>query len=549
MKKILQLVDTYDWAIGTLAKGIMENNSHLDWRTLAVHPKDLETNKVNIAPIAEAVRDADIIDAQYWRTLSQLIDVIPELKTKPVILTHHNEKNLLSYPWPDNIIHVAKTKYSEETLRATYPSAKIYYIPNVFDENEFEFNQEYPPVEKAVGYVGRIVPWKGLKNIARACYELKYPLMMMGKQDKVNYFNEIPIEHQNNMRWDFLDCEDSERKDFYKNITCYVGNSGGGREVGTLGFIEALASGVPVVSTRAGLAADIHDEDNENFVAVDYDDYNGLKEAIQRVMENPALQSQLRKNGWNTIRGYNTKRHALQYRDIFNELMYKRELVSVIIPCTPKDLGDDPLENKGNDNVHTILEALEKQSYPDWEAVVVIDQCLNEDQVFETLQKVVKSRYRHVVKVLSTNTYGGYNLAMARNIGLIEADGKWVMLNDSRLKPEPDSMMELLSNCLKREKDAKVWTFGEKGGEKNTFVENFSLILRKNLIHAGMFNERITAYGGMSQELRERFQYQGFEFKYVPTAKAEQLVKSSLSPAKRNGIIKMKNLLYKIGLN
>lgn len=536
MKKILQIVDTYQWAIGTLAKGVMKHNEHFSWSTLELHPKDLELNKINLEPVKKEIMAADIIDCQYWRTCSQLFDAIPEMKSKPVLVTHHNEKNLLSYDWPSNVIHIAKTKYSERTLREAYPNAQIYLIPNCFDETEFKFNAEFPPEEAAVGYVGRVVPWKGLKNIARACFELKYPLMMMGKHDKMTYFNEIPQEHRDNMRWDFWDCEDSERKDFYRNITCYVGNSGGGREVGTLGFIEALACGVPVVSTPAGLAADIHDEDNENFALVDYDDYNGLKEAIQRVMESPSVQNELRKNGWNSIRQYNTERMAWQYRQVFNDLMYQRDLVSVIIPTTP-DKSAQTMD---------ILIALEAQTYRDWEAVVVFDQAVS-DHTVSDFREAVKSVISHPVKVIETNVVGGYNLGLARNLGAIEADGKYIMLNDNRLKPEPTAIWELLGAVLKREKEAKVWVFGEKGGEKSTFVENFSFILRKHLINGGMFNERITAYGGMSQELRERFSHQGFEFGYVPTARAEQMAKSSLSPAKREGLIRMKNLLYKLG--
>lgn len=538
MIKILQIVDTYDWAIGTLAKGIIKHNGHFAWTRMAVHPKDLEQGKVDLAPIIAAVRDADIVDAQYWRTISQLIDLIPELRSKVVIMTHHNEKNLLSYDWPANVIHVAKTKYSEETLRAAYPNARIAYIPNCFDEDEFEFNAAYPPEEPMVGYVGRICSWKGLKNLAQACYELKYPLMVMGKYDKMDYFESIPFEHRENIRWDYFNCDNEERRDFYREITCYVGNSGGGREVGTLGFIEALACGVPVISTPAGLAADIHDDENENFVMVDYDDLNGLKEAISRVMESPALQSDLRRNGWNTIRNFNTERMALQYRELFNSIIYTRDLISVIIPTTP-DKADQTAE---------ILKALEAQTYPDWEAVVVFDQAKSDPRV-QSFREAVKRDMGHAVKVIETSTVGGYNLAMARNMGLLEADGKYVMLCDNRLKPDPDAMMEMLTAILKREKKAKVWVFGEKGGEKSTFVENFSMISKRNLVDGGMFFERVNDYGGMSQELRERFSHQGFEFGYVPTARAEQIVKSSLSPAKRKGIIRMKNLLYRLGQN
>ncbi len=537
-KRILQFVDVYGWAIDSLAKTVVKQTEHLEWRRMAVHPKDLEQGKVDLVPIIEAVKWADVIDAEYWRLLSQLLEMVPELKVKPVFLTHHNEKNILSHEWTENIMHIATTKYSFNLLKEHYPKAKIFYIPNSYNHEVFHFNVEYPPKEKAVGYVGRVVPWKGLKNLAQACFELKYPLMMMGKMDKPSYFEEIPVEHRNNMDFSFFNCAEEDRPEFFKNITCYVGNSGGGRETGPLGLMEAMASGVPCISTSAGIAADIG-VDDENMLLVDYDDLDGLKEAIKRVMETPALQAKLRKGGWETIRNFNDDRRGILHREVLRDFFYpKKELVSVIIPTTPDRI----------DETHKILEALDKQTHECIESVVVIDQSLDPDQVVQDMKLQVKLRYKHAVKVFSTNLYGGYNLAVARNIGVIEAEGKYIMLNDSRLKPEATAVKDLLNAMKGYSDDAKVWVFGEKGGEKSTFVENFSMISRKNLIGGGMFCERITDYGGMSQEVRERFGFQGFDFLYVPVAKAEQMRKGSLSPEKRDGIIKMKNLLYKLGL-
>ncbi len=541
MKKILQIVDTYDWAIGTLAKSVVKACPHFDWKLMAIHPKDLEQGKIDLKPVIDAINWADVIDFQYWRVASQLFDLIPELKNKPVFMTHHNEKNLLSYEWPSNVIHITTTKYSEKVMTEAYPNAIVHYVPNSFDHNVFQYNQDFPPEIKSVGYVGRVLPWKGLKEIAKACYELGYPLMMMGKMDKPSYFAEIPQEHRDIMNWDYFNCDDSDRVEYYKQITCYVGNSGGGRETGPLGVMEAMACGVPVVSTPSGIVADIG-EDGENMMVVDYDDYDGLKEAIKQVMESPALQQKLRKGGWETIRGYSADRRGMIVRSFFNKLFYKNPLVSVVIPAHPER----------EEQVYKILDAIEQFTYKDREVVVVFDQVREwEDGILfmSNFREAVKSRYSYPIHVKATNNYGNYGLALARNLGVIEADGEYIMFNDSRMKPEPDAIEQFLEVVNSKGDHAKVWVFGEKGGTKSTFVENFSLIRRDHFIKGGMCNERINQYGGMSQELRARFASQGFEFGYVPTAKAVQLVKSSLVPAKRNGIIEMKNLLFKMGLN
>ncbi len=535
MKKILQIVDTYDWAIGSLAKAIVKSNPHFDWHLMAIHPKDLEQGKVDLVPIIEAIKWADFIDAQYWRTLSQLLELIPELKTKSIFLWHHNEKNLLSYDWPENVRHVALTKYSEQTILEKYPNATVHYIPNSFNPELFKFSQEYPPKEKMVGYVGRIVPWKGLKEVVQACYELNYKLLLMGKMDKPSYFAEIPEEQRSVIDWSYFDCEDSDRPAFYKEITCYVGFSGGGRECGPLGLIEAMASGVPCITTPAGIAADIGEHEH-NMMIVDYDDVEGLKDALKQVMESPVIQDKLRRNAWDAIKGFNDGRRSLIAREMYNSLIYKDELVSVIIPTT--------LEKE--DQTHKLLSGLEQSSYRDFEAVVVFDQT-RDVELLSKFREVSKALYSFPVKVLATGIEGGYNLAIARNLGAIEADGKYLLFCDNRMKPDSKAIEEFLK-VLRSRKDEKVWVFGEKGGEKKTFVENFSMIRRQDFINAGMCNERVIAYGAMSQELRSRFARQGFEFGYVKNALAEQLCKSGLSLQKRDGIIQMKNLMHKLGL-
>ena len=65
----------------------------------------------------------------------------------------------------------------------------------------------------------------------------------------------------------------------YKEINIYVGNSGSGRETGPLGLIEAMASGVPCITTPSGIANDIC-EDQENSLVIDFDDYDGYTETV-----------------------------------------------------------------------------------------------------------------------------------------------------------------------------------------------------------------------------------------------------------------------------
>jgi hypothetical protein len=52
----------------------------------------------------------------------------------------------------------------------------------------------------------------------------------------------------------------------------------------------------------------------------------------------------------------------------------------------------------------------------------------------------------------------------------------------------------------------------------------------------------------MSQELRNRFRLQGFQFVYVQEARATEIKKAQKMSDKRSDILEMKDLLWKMGL-
>lgn len=534
--KILQIVDVPYWAIGHLSESIIKYNRHLEFQVLYVHPKHVEEH---LAEVSQWIEWADVIDYQYWNTCKQLLELLPELKNKKSILTHHNEKDLLSGDWSDIHKIVAETKYSQKILEEKY-SGKVRYIPLAIDLSEFTYKPElrkddHKPI---IGYVGRVVPWKGLKEIAEICYELGYELRMMGKFDKPDYWDSIDVQAQANINLDFLDCKDDERKQFYKEIDIYVGFSGPGRETGTLPLMEAMASGVPVITTPSGIAADIC-EDQENALVTPFGDREALKNNLRMLASNLELQEKVRRNAWNTIKNYTEAQRAWEYEKLYHEVYDPiNPLVSVIIPTTPE---------KGN-QTREILQALSNSDYKHIEAVVIMDQT-NELVIIENPLNVNKSPFDFPVKFLTTDKIGGYNLAMARNMGVIEAQGKYLLFCDNRMKPDPAAISLFVNRAEGQDdKNKKVWWYGNKGTGKRTFVENFSFIRRDHFIRAGMFNERIDRYGGMSQEVRQRFLSQGFEAILIEDAIAEQISGSHMTLKRRADIVDMKLKLWKMGL-
>lgn len=533
---ILQIVDSKGWAIDRLSRLIVRYNPQFNWRTIYVHPREVEAH---VAEVKDSLAWADVVDLQYWNTARQLLDLIPELHQKKTILSHHNQKDLLSASWESITSHVAHTELSGQKLAAEgYPNVHI--IPYGIDLDFFRYNDKYDPAGRTVGYCGRITPWKGLKELARACFELDYRLLFMGKMDKRDYWESIPEEHRAHIDFSYMEAGDEDRVKFYHELTIYAGNSNDGREEGTQGLLEAMACGVPVLTTPAGMAADIID-DRQNGWITPYGDYEALKENLQELMDDAAVREDIRKKAWQTIKIFTEERMAWEFSKVIYKTASELPLVSVVVPVY-----------NGVENVVKILNALELslKFYENIEVVICDDG--SDDGLHGRINNFREVypfpiKYVFTSKDMEMEDYKPYGLAEARNLGVVEAAGDYIVFCDSRMAPDPDAVSVFMKNIQAAGK-AKVWLFGEKGGKKNSFVENFSCIRRDYFIRAGMMNERIDHYGGMSQELRTRFQWQGFELQYVPEANAVQLSGSHMTDKRRQDIIRAKLLLWKMGM-
>lgn len=543
--KVLQIIDYQGWAIGKLATVIRKYNPQINFRVLEIHPKDLIRNpEFYIKMVKENLEWANMIDFQYWNTALNLINLMPdELKNKKKILTHQNQKNLLSGDWSSFDLIICHTEKAKKILveEGNYRNVEIF--PFGIDLNYFKFIENYPiNNEKIVGYVGRIVPWKNLAEIAKACYELGYKLAIMGRMDKPSYWESMPEEHRDIIDLSFFEAKDEERYDFYKLISLYVGYSSDGREEGTLPLLEAMACGVPIISTPSGMGADLL-IDGQNAIITPFDNYEALKNNLKILMENEELRQSLRKNAWGSIKNYPEEKMSWNYQCIFNEVFnFLNPLVSIILPI---------FNNKNN--LEKILERLKEMEYKNFEIIICDDGSC--DDCFSLIDNFRKNNEDMILKYFKIDypeniNQKPYGLARARNLGIIESVGEYLMFLDSRLLPNKYAINAFL-NCYEREEDKeenkKIWLFGEKGGQKKTFVENFSFIKRRDIINAGMFCESIRQYGGLTQEIRSRLQRQSFNFIYCEEAITSELNKSSLNEKRRLDIIKSKFLLYKMG--
>ncbi len=122
----------------------------------------------------------------------------------------------------------------------------------------------------------------------------------------------IPYRHE------FLD-NPNEVANYFQVIDLYMVTSR--EEGGPKSLLEAMASGIPLISTKVGMAEDII-VDNENGMLVEIEDNDGLYNKACKIIEDKNLQQKLIKNGLSTIKNYDWNLISKQYYEkIYKELL------------------------------------------------------------------------------------------------------------------------------------------------------------------------------------------------------------------------------------
>lgn len=102
--------------------------------------------------------------------------------------------------------------------------------------------------------------------------------------------------------------------DLYNCLDLYI--SASRDQGGPESLLESMATGIPLVSTRAGMAPDII-KDGQNGLMADVDDVSGLVECCGRLLENKKLRESLIQGGLSTVRNYDWPLIAGQYKELY----------------------------------------------------------------------------------------------------------------------------------------------------------------------------------------------------------------------------------------
>ena len=525
--KVLIVIDSPKWAIYKLTKIIQDFNKHLDIEILSIPPKELRAYpEQNMQKFEDKVKsfNPDVIHFQYW-DIANTLSKSEVCFNRKLILTHHNQKNLLSHDWHNFDLIVVHTQKAKEILEtAGYWNVRV--IQHGIDVEKFQFKEKLDMSNRLLGYVGRVVPWKGLYEILKVAKEIDTEVLMMGYVDRAEYWNKCQeFSEQMDIRF-----RTEEQVECFHEMACYIGNSDDGIEEGTLGFLEAMACGIPVITTPSGEARDII-ENGVNGLIVEFNNYDSLLDTVKKFFTmTEEERDKMRENAWNTVKNMSQEVMARNYERAYYETLCRNDLVSVIIPTCNRAA-----------TIKNVLDGYTKQSYRPIELIVVIDDEWSEE--YEEVLYKWKLENDTPIKWLYTWNKG-YGLAQARNMGIFEATGNYLVFNDDRIVPFERAVESFVNGLKQEKKPIAVW--GDKGAGKRDFMENFFAIRKKHIAQAGMFNERGNKYGFQSQEIRERFRNLGYILHYEPSARADTQFGTHNKTNRRYEIFKSKLALWRL---
>lgn len=173
--------------------------------------------------------------------------------------------------------------------------------------------------DKVILFVGRLAEKKGVPYLIKAMRKVEGAvLVIVGKGDMEQELKLLASDMQGKVQfWGPKTHE--ELAYIYASADVFVAPSITARDGDTEGLptaiIEAMASGLPVISTRSGGIADLI-QHYENGLLVEEKDSDMLSEYINLLTENPALVEKLSAAAIQTAKEYDYENIACRYKEL-----------------------------------------------------------------------------------------------------------------------------------------------------------------------------------------------------------------------------------------
>ena len=332
--KILQVADRPGWAIDRLSKPLTQmrfENIQIDMTYVNTSRKFLPTGYTPIDEVddyqPEKCLDYDLIHFHIPMVTYDSKFKTLNPKTRKV-LTVHNEyyfredemmkrdKELIDWNLFDDII--CPTKYCYEEMKKKHK--RVHYVPHGINLKQFTYLGEVPE-PRTTGYIGRIMKHKRFGILIRACRSIDLKVVACGYIDKLDVWRDA-MEEANPRNYTFYTfLPESQLSGFYASMVLFICLSESKIEVGPLPVLEAMACGVPVISTKVGWAKDWCEHGKNIWFIKDEiaRDSEKLSKEIKRVYDNEKLKNRLRDNALNLIKDFSIENYAKKLVNIYEK--------------------------------------------------------------------------------------------------------------------------------------------------------------------------------------------------------------------------------------
>lgn len=215
----------------------------------------------------------------------------------------------------------------KNSIENTYGIKQISVISMGCDTSNFSrshrksnfFNQNEKLV---VLFVGRLAEKKGVTYLIDAMEKISAKLVIVGSG---------PLEEKLKLQASKKKCDiefwgaktHQELYEIYASADIFVAPSvtakDGDQEGIPTAIMEAMASGLPIISTKSGGIVEII-EDGKNGILVDEKDVGALSQKIQLLIDNPDKREMLARQAEKTAKLYDYSEIAKRYKEILTEL-------------------------------------------------------------------------------------------------------------------------------------------------------------------------------------------------------------------------------------
>lgn len=310
--RILEVCDRVGWAINRLTFPISKMKQNVDLAYFNAGPtRYLDTGysdwKTAQQVTEELVSEYDIVHYHRLEAAVAFEGNCKEIKAKRIISIHTARiADLIDERISRFDAVILPNKKSYNLVKHKNKS----FVPYGIDLEKYE-PSDIEPKDKEIGFVGRIVPWKRWGTLQKACHTIDFKAIGCGYIECGLCYNPHNLVEDMDFEYNIF-MPEAQMRSFYNHMKVFVCLSMPNNEAGPLPVLEAMACGIPVISTRVGWAND-YCTDGENIIFIDEDKVEKphcLADLIKEVHNNKELRKKLVKNGLELVKEFSIERYV-----------------------------------------------------------------------------------------------------------------------------------------------------------------------------------------------------------------------------------------------